>query len=467
MGRYKIPEDLYQYQKEDLERLLNTKINFLNLSEMGTGKTPTAIGLAMQGNFHKTLVVCPNSLKFEWKRQILEWTELEHVSIARKSCYRRLETLFEKVNGKEDPFFIINYESFRSERHLEILNLFPFDLLILDEVHRLRNPSTKQTKGMKSFLEVHPHCRVVGMTGSPIVNNPADLHTVLSLLYPEQYSPKARMDFINRYCFWAPGVYGIQILGPRNLDILREQTKSFTIRHTKKEVLSQLPDKYYRKVILEMGEEQREVYRQMEEELFALLDEGEPIYATSVLAKLLRLRQINLEPHILGISNSSSSKTEFIEDLIEDMSDKLVVFSCFETYISYISSRIKVPHIVITGKVPVEERSGLVKRFQEDPSIRLCLGTVQTMGEGLTLTAASNVVFADRWWNPAVNVQAEDRLHRIGQKGSVRVIIPVNDRSVDSSLDRILEAKASYSKAYLGDSAVIREVIEDLRSGRS
>lgn len=465
MGKHKIPEDLYQYQKEDLEKLLHTKINFLNLSEMGTGKTPTAIGLAMSGGFHKTLIVVPNSLKFEWQRQILEWTDLDHVSVAKKSCNRRLETLFEKVNGEENPFFIINYESFRAEKHLEILNLYPFDLLILDEAHRLRNPNTKQTKGLRSFIEAHPHCRVVAMTGSPIVNNPADLHTVLSLLYPDKYSPRARMDFINRYCYWSPGRYGIQIQGPRNLDVLREETRHFTIRHTKKEVLAQLPDKYYRKVILEMDEEQREAYRQMEEELFVLLDEGEPIYATSVLAKLLRLRQLNLEPHILGV-DKPSSKTEFLEDLIEDISGKLVVFSCFETYIDYIHHRLKTPHVFITGKVPSEERSGLVKKFQEDPSIKICLGTVQTMGEGLTLTAASDVVFMDRWWNPSMNLQAEDRLHRIGQKSSVQVIIPVNDESIDSSLDRILEAKASLSNAYLGDTQVMREVMDDLRTMR-
>jgi SNF2 family DNA or RNA helicase len=273
------------------------------------------------------------------------------------------------------------------------------------------------------------------------------------------------MSFIEKYCYWSPGRYGIQILGPKNLEVLREETRPFTIRHTKKEVLQQLPDKYYRKVVLEMGPDQRETYRQMEEELLALLDEGEPIYATSVLAKLLRLRQINLEPHILGISNSSSSKTEFIEDLIEDMSDKLVIFSCFVTYISYLSNRIKTPHVFITGKVPVEERSSLVKKFQEDSSIKLCLGTVQTMGEGLTLTAASSVVFADRWWNPAQNLQAEDRLHRIGQKSSVQVIIPVNSDSIDESLDRILEAKSALSSAYLGDSAMIREILDDLRSG--
>lgn len=464
---HSIPGDLYSYQQEDLDRLLSTDTSQMILSEMGTGKTPIAIGLGSSGNYGKVLIVCPKTLQLEWLRQIEEWTG-QSPSIARRGCYRRLEPLFDDILGiKDTPFFILNYESFRTRRHLDILNVYPFDLVILDEAHKLRNPRTKQTKGMYEFLLTnHPKTRVIPMTGSPIVNNPADLFTLLCLVKPEDFKLNHRMQFIDRWCHWRRTKYGIKVTGVRDMEGLRRRTADFTIRRTKKEVLPFLPDKYFRRVLLEMDDDQREVYKSMEKDLFVMLDEeGQQLYASSVLAQLMRLRQINLDPILLG-KNVSSSKTDFLKELFEEIEGdnrKLVVFSCFESYIDYLDKIIPIPHVVITGKVPANERARNVVRFQNDPNIPLVFGTIQTMGEGITLTAASDVVLVDRWWNPMANNQAIDRLHRISQKNAVQVILPINERSIDKSLDRILAAKESLASAYLGDTTMIQETIEDLR----
>lgn len=461
-----LPDDLFQYQKEDLDRLQSTEGNLMITSEMGTGKTPIAIGLGELGNYGKVLVVCPKTLQLEWVRQIEEWTGCEP-SLGRGGYYKRLKPLFDDLLGiKDTPFFVLNYESFRTSTYRDILNKYPFGLVILDEAHKLRNHKTKQTKGMFEFiLEYQKKAKLVPMTGSPIVNNPADLYTLLCLVKPDDFKLNARMQFIDRWCYWRKTRYGLKVTGIKDMEGLRRRTADFTIRRTKAEVLPFLPEKYFRRVLLDMEDDQREVYKQMEKELFAQLDDGEELYAASVLAQLMRLRQINLHPGILGIS-ASSSKTTFLRELFEEIDGngrKLVVFSCFESYIDLLDKTTSIPHIVISGKIPNEIRARNVAKFQADPRIKLAFGTIQTMGEGITLTAASDVVLVDRWWNPMANNQAIDRLHRISQKNAVQVIIPINDKSIDSSLDRILRAKEDLSTAYLGDQAIIQETIDDLR----
>ena len=466
-SQHSIPSSLFEYQREDVDRILDSPGNWLVLSEMGTGKTPEALSVSLLGGFKRTLIVCPNTLKLEWARQIDEWLDMKY-GISKQNIYIRLKDLFNSAIGKEElPFFIVNYETFRSKMQRDVLNLYPFDLIILDEAHHIRNPHTQQARGMFEFLlEHHADSKLLLLTGSPIVNNPADLHTLLCLCKPEEFKTKSRMVFIDKYCYYYHSRFGLQIYGVRDLEGLRKRTDPYTVRRTKKEVLKYLPEKYYRNVILDMEDAQRKAYDEMESGLMTMLANGEPLWAPSVLSQLTRLRQINLDPHILGI-DASSSKTEFLDDLVDSTNEKLVVFSCFEKYIDLLHQRYsKIPHIVITGVVPVSERASAVKLFQNDDSVRLALGTIQCMGEGITLTAASNIVLVDRWWNPAVNNQAIDRLHRIGQKNAVQVILPVNDKSIDKSLDRILAKKATMSEAYLQDKNILREVVDDLRESR-
>lgn len=512
---YTIPDSLFSYQKEDLDRLLSCEDGFLNLSEMGTGKTPVSIGLALKGNYFKTLIVCPKSLMLEWKRQIIEWTGIIP-TVARRGCYRRLEPLTDEVlkGTPYNPFFIVNYETFATLRHRECLEQYPFDLMIMDEAHRLKNPRAKRTRGMRLFLDVQKQVRVIALTGSPIVNNPADLHTILTLVRPDKFTPEGRNNFIRDFCTftevpmgkrcpackfktgrWSPmwqcprcgtELYNlpskIKITGIHNMEELRKITAPYTIRRTKKECLPFLPDKYYRKVLLSMKSDQWEVYRQMEDELFILLDSGEEMWAASVLSKLTRLRQLNLEPRVIG-SGKSSAKTDFLLDLLEDnlkedsikVTDgtnghpkkKVVIFSCFEKYIYYLHHLLPYKHVCITGMNSMEERAEAVKQFQNDPDIRICMGTIQCMGEGVTLTAADTVILMDRWWSPALNHQAEDRLHRIGQKNAVEIIIPVIEHTVDESFDKILQRKEALSQEFLNDNDTIAEVLTDLRQNRT
>lgn len=460
MTKFDLSRDLYPYQAEDADRM-SSDGNWLNLSEMGVGKTPVAIQVVEQGNYQLPLIICPNSLKLEWRRQISEWTDQQCVT-SKQDPYTKFGDIIRSLKRGDAKYIITNYETLRSDQHLELLNLIPFDCIIFDEVHKLRNPKTKLTRGVWKFLNSYPSAKILCLTGSPIVNYPNDLYTTLSLAKPKEYPRDLKhwRWFMYEYCYWTEGRYGPYIYGSRRLPQLKQRMEPFTVGRTKEEILPFLPEKYYQRTELEMKPDQRKLYNQMENELRILLDDGEPLWSTSVLATLTRLRQINLDPEIVGVT-CSSAKTEYLSDLVQSAT-KLVIFSCFERYIHLLHlllEKLKVKHIVITGEVASDKRIPLVQQFQNDDKIRVCLGTLQTMGEGLTLTAASTVALVDRWWNEPMNQQAIDRLHRIGQKNAVQVLLPICSRSVDEALDAILQRKYEASQAYYKEDAVREQIL--------
>jgi SNF2 family DNA or RNA helicase len=505
MSKYHLTEDFYTFQKVDYQRLMDDPTSYLQLSEMGVGKTPVSIGVALSGKYKKTLVVCPKTLRLEWDRQIREWSDVPP-TVCRRGSSRRLEPLFDDFMGKAppNPWFIVNYETFRTRRHLEVLNDYPFDLIIFDEAHKMRNPRTRLTRGVFEFLEHHQKSRVICMTGSPIVNRPADLHTLLRMVRPETYTRLNRTAFEDHYTLierknfrrcsqckklvpyqfmgYSPQICpscgnGLfrhfitkKVKGVKNLSELRKETDPFTIRRTKAEVFPDMPSKYYRKVSLEMDSQQRELYKKMENELFVLLDSGEPLWAPTVLAQLTRLRQLNLDPHILGVS-CSSIKTDFLQELLEGMNGSpLVAFSTSDAYCQYLHSLPWLPkHIMITGQTPSDERVQLAQEFQNDDSIKLAIGTMAVMGEGITLTRASDVISLDSWWTPTVHDQAYSRVHRATQTRAVQIIEPSVLNSIDQSMVEIRNRKMAMAGEYLGEDSnaeVIEEVLADMRKRR-
>lgn len=469
MTKYHLPDSLYEYQRLDGNKVATTDQNFLLCHEMGVGKTPITIWAIEQSGYKFPLVVCPNSLKFEWAKQIKEWTGRKS-AISRPGTYSRLgDFVYSLKDGIK--YRIMNYETLNNDDNRHLLEHFPFDAIVFDEIHKLRNTKTSHLKKIVrntwEFLNFFPNAKIIGLSGSPIMNYPDDLYGPLSTCFPDRY-PRKMVDlrnFMRRYMLYASGRFGSYAYGSRDILGLKEETKDLIIRRTKKEVLSFLPDKYYQRPELEMKVDQRKVYNQMERELKVLLDTGEPLWSPTVLSTLTRLRQINLDPKIVGVS-SSSAKTEFLYDLIESTDEKLVIFSCFERYIYLLSEILKAwgkDCTVVTGPVPVEKRAREVARFQEDDNCKIFLGTVQTAGEGITLTASSTVVLTDRWWNEPANMQAVDRLHRIGQKEAVQVILPICADSIDSVLDAILQRKHEASQAYFQESEVRNSVFSTLK----
>ena len=476
--QFNIPEDLFEHQKEDVRQMLQSPKNYLVLSEMGVGKTPEAISVAMGMKAQDVLVLVPKSLRLEWGRQIEQWTGVKPV-VCHRGSSRSLNPLFEEKvipwrDGKDvSPFFILNYDSFRKQDHKDLITGYPWDLIIMDEVHHLRNSDTKTTRQVLSFLEEMKDTRVIMMTGSPIVNSPLDFYTFLRMQNQVRYSAKNRIEFLNQYAYWQPYRSKPKIFGTKNEAQFRREIAPFTIRRKKEDVLKFLPEKYERLADLEMDDDQREVYTKMASELVVMLDDGEEFNAPGVLALLQRLRQINLDPRLIGMDRSSS-KTEFLLEMVEDFADggdngaprKLVVFTTYATYVELLSKefdKLGVKYVAFSGKTPDDKIAPQVKAFQEDPEIQVAIGTIKVMGEGITLTAASDVVLMDRWWTPAANNQAIDRLHRPGQENAVQIILPSNDKSIDQTLDDILNSKKAMTDSLLSEGSIMADFMDSFR----
>lgn len=470
--KFQLPSSLYAYQQEDGSKVAEDPArNWLLTHEMGVGKTPISIYAIEKAGYKYPLIVCPNSLRYEWARQIKEWTG--HESAVSGNYYAsggKMGQIIRSILTEQyRKYRIINYETLRLDV-VEILKLIPWDVVVFDEIHKLRNPYPnklkKIVKGTWDFLTAIGNPKIIGLSGSPIVNYPNDLYGLLATVFPDKYprTMASLRQFMYKYALWTTGAHGSYAYGSHDIPRLREETKDLMIRRTKKEVLPFLPDKYYQRPELEMQEGQRKIYNQMETELKILLDTGEPLWSPSVLSTLTRLRQINLDPAILG-ATSSSAKTEYILDLLESTNEKVVIFSCFEHYIELLArlfDKEGYSYVKVTGQVKPEDRSEAVRKFQET-DVKIFLGTIQCAGEGITLTAASTVVLADRWWNEPQNQQAIDRLHRIGQKNAVQVILPIVKKSVDQVLDDILQRKHDASNSYYQESEVRDAIFGSIR----
>lgn len=465
-SHYTIPDDLMPHQKEDIARILNSSTSIMNLSEMGTGKTPIAIGVAEMGKYKSVLVLVPKPLRLEWELQIKEWTQ-SRVEVCRRGASRRLDPLFMALKRGDAPkYFILNYDSFRLKRIEEIITEYPWDLVILDEAHQLRNDRTNTTRGLIKFLKENSKADVLPMTGSPVVNSGLDMYTLLMCTDASSFTLQNRTTFLDEYFYWTVGRQRPKIFALKRPDAYHQFMDKRVILRKKVDILKDLPDKYYRRALLEMEDDQRETYDNMLENLIIELDSEEGNYfAGSILAQLTRLRQLNLDPRILGL-DKSSSKTDFIMDMVESSTNKLVIFSTFAQYIELLAQDFRergIKFISITGKTNSDHIVPLSQQFQNDPDIQVAIGTHKVMGQGIDLYAAQDVILADRWWTPAANNQAVDRLHRIGQKNAVQVITLSNDGSVDQVLDGVIERKAAESDLMLNESTVIEEVLQDLR----
>ena len=464
--RFSLPDDLMPHQVEDIARILNSHTPIMNLSEMGTGKTPVAIGVAEMGGFQNVLVLVPKPLRLEWKLQIQEWTE-SRIEVCMKGASRRLNPLFEALKRGEAPkYFILNYDTMRLDRLKEIITEYPWDLIIEDEAHQIRNDRTTTTRGLLEFLTENSKAKVLPMTGSPVVNSGLDMYTILMTTDPLSFTTKNRHVFLDEYFYWTTGRERPKIFALQRPTAYYNFMDKRTIQRKKKDVLKDLPEKYYRRTLLEMEDDQREIYDNMLENLIIELDSEEGNYfAGSILAQLTRLRQLNLDPRILGL-DKSSSKTDFILDMIDSGPDKLVIFSTFAQYIDILAEELRkreVEFVSITGKTDSDKIVALSQKFQNDPSVKVAIGTHKVMGQGIDLYAAQDVILADRWWTPTANNQAVDRLHRKGQKNAVQVITLTNDGSVDAVLDAVIERKALESDLMLNEATTIEEVLQDLR----
>jgi SNF2 family DNA or RNA helicase len=385
--------------------------------EMGLGKTIQTIAFLLCEQNKKTFIVCPTSLIYNWKE------ELEKFAPSLKVLIVHGPERIERINGiSEYDVILTTYGTLRKDigHYGDII----FDYCIIDEGQNIKNASTQNTKVIK---EIKAKTRFA-LTGTPIENNLTELWSIFDFVMPGYLYSKEKFEekFILR--------------GEDNLEGLKILIKPFILRRTKKEVMRELPDKIEKKFFVEMTASQKTVYSNYIKRIRDIMKNNvdEKI---EILSYLTKLREICLDPSlILEDYDGGSGKLNVAVELIKEHTDsggKVLLFSQFTSALVKIEELLNKQEIKffhLDGKTKPKDRIKRVKEFNGSESVKVFLISLKAGGTGLNLTAANLVIHFDPWWNPAVEDQATDRAHRIGQTNIVEVIRLVSKGTIEEKI---------------------------------
>lgn len=419
--------------------------------EMGLGKTIQAIGVVnADESIKRILIICPATLKINWKRELEKW-------LVRKLSIE----IINNGSSFDSDVAIINYDLLG--KYHEELRARTWDLLIVDECHYVKNPKAQRTQEIFGRWDRDPEKvttaisakRRIFMTGTPILNRPIELWPILrstGLFKSWKY-------YVKKYCAAYYNRYGWDVSGSSNLSELQDYLRTkLMVRRLKKDVLSELPDK--RRQVVELPatgcedviDAENESWADYEERLedaraaVELAKAGEVDEYEQAVAKLREISSVAFT-EISALRHETAlakipTVVEHINGVLEE-TDKVVVFAHHHDVIERLRESFPDMSVTLTGEDSMEERQHAVDSFQNDLQVRIFIGSIKAAGVGITLTAASHVVFAELDWVPGNVTQAEDRLHRIGQRGCVLVQHLVLDGSLDVKFAKTLVEKQS------------------------
>lgn len=392
--------------------------------EMGLGKTIQTIAFLLSEENKRTLIVCPTSLIYNWKEEFERFAPRLKVGIVHG--VERLEVI-ESIDNYN--VILTTYGTLRmdAEKYSNII----FDYCIIDEGQNIKNVSTQNTKVVK---EIKAECKFA-LTGTPLENNLTELWSIFDFIMPGYLYSKESFEE--------------KFLTPAgdNLDNLKLLIKPFILRRTKKEVIHELPDKIEKKFFVEMTAAQKAVYSTYIEKVRNLLKnntEGK----VEVFSYLTRLRQICLDPSLIlegyeGGSGKLNIAMELIKNHIESCS-KVLLFSQFTSVLEKVGVKLKeegIEFYQLDGKTRPQDRIQRVRDFNSGQHIKVFLISLKAGCTGLNLTSANLVIHFDPWWNPAVEDQASDRAHRIGQTSVVEVVRLVAKGTIEEKIILLQESK--------------------------
>lgn len=450
---YRMPEHLhlYPFQVEDLRRM-DSMPHVLMFHEMGLGKTIMAINHIMEKDLLPALIISPKSLKLNWYDEIEKWTGLK--SLYTESADEAVEVYFNPETDRRN-FFLLHHEALAycsGDPVREMLTRIGWKTVLLDEAHRFRNLHAERTRTLLEFSGRDKSTKFMLLTGTPIVNSTFDLFPMLKLIGAEDNTE----SFLDSYTRGHQTNYGYKIYGSKNTEGLLDKLKDIRIRRTKEEVLKDLPEKLVQTIKLVMPESQRTTYDNFERMLCIMLDDGEPLTSSNVLSMVTRLRQLSLDPSIVG-KKTGSSKTQAILELLEQSQDKWIVASTSKKYIKLLEEKIP-GMLIMTGDESLLERYNNQRKFRENPMVKVLGVTMQTGGVGWNFQVANQIIIADPWFNAATIDQQIDRVHRLGQKKRVSVYKLVNERSIDEDIYEIIDRKSKIAEEFNLTSTIAKKI---------
>lgn len=488
---------LYNHQKDFLKYAIDRQNNgnlngFVVCDEPGLGKTIEAINLALYNKEkyeikHCLIICCVNTSKYNWQSEVFDHTNGEYEGYilgTRKlkrgginyngSSQDKLEdlenlTMYGEKDGEPLPYFLImNVESLRMKvkktkkfplrnRLLKLINDNIINMIVVDEVHKNLSPSSIQGSNLIYIKDRQKsNCIWLPMTGTPIVNQPTDLFLTLKLV--NAHSIKTEQAFKYNFCVF--GGFGMhEIIGYKNIDMLKSLLQGNMIRRTKEDVLD-LPDKIE---MIEYVENTKYQQRLMSMIIGELGENKESIISSlNPLAQMMRLRQVNGSPEIidceLEINQNYFKKNAKITRLVELLDDilardeKVIVFSNWveplRTIYTLLSDEYNM--CVFTGTMNEKTRQNQKQKFLKDPESKILLGTIGALGTTHTLTVANNVIFYDEPWTAADRQQAIDRVHRISTSKAVNIYTLLSKDTIDERVHNLLYSKKVVS-SYIVD----------------
>jgi SWI/SNF-related matrix-associated actin-dependent regulator 1 of chromatin subfamily A len=396
---------------------------FLNADDQGIGKTiETLMWIQLHRNKIPVAIICPASLKLNWERETEKWLPNPFIEILSGT----------KIWKTSADILILNYDiAFAWLPELKRRNL---QILVLDECHALKASSARRTKAVKKIAKGIPH--ILALSGTPILNRPVEIYNTIQIINPDLF-PNF-MAFTLRYCNRKHNGFGWTYNGSSHADELNSILLSnCMIRRKKQDVLKELPDKVYS--FVPMALDNLKEYKEAEKSFIAYIrqtkgnEAAERIKRIEQLAKIEGLKQLAVQGKLLQV-------IDWIKEFLET-GNKLVVFCVHKFVVNSLMTEFKEIAVKIDGSVATNKRQILVDAFQNDEKIRLFVGNIKAAGEGITLTASSNVAILELPWSPKTIDQAGDRVHRIGQKDSVTIYYLLAQNTIEEKIAKLLDAK--------------------------
>lgn len=447
-----VQAELRPYQKEGfdfLAHLTDCRLGGILADDMGLGKTLQTLAYILWlrqragKKARPVLVICPASVLHNWRREAEKFTPSLKVLVLESGAARH--NLRQQI--PQHDLVVTNYALLR--RDLEALQKFDFQALVLDEAQFIKNPSAQVTQCVKQLQASHR----LALTGTPLENRLLDLWSIVDFVQPGYLGTQA--DFNEMY----EGGKDDGATQRINRRRLSAKLRPLMLRRLKQQVAKDLPDRIEERRDCDLGDEQRKLYlaelrRSREQVMQALQTKGLAQSRMHVLAALTRLRQICCHPTLVG-SDTASGKTETLFELLEPLlaaGEKVLIFSQFVEMLKLLERDCRtreVPTHVLTGNT--KDRQEVVRLFQEDQRACVFLLSLRAAGTGLNLTTASYVILYDPWWNPAVEAQAIDRSHRIGQTKTVNAYRLIAPGTVEEKIWDLQQRKAKTISDVLGE----------------
>jgi SWI/SNF-related matrix-associated actin-dependent regulator 1 of chromatin subfamily A len=457
--------NMYPYQCQGTSYIIDEKKVIVG-DAPGLGKTIQAIAAVVKMQAFPCLIICPSSLKLNWQREIHMWTDYKAMILSNQNqhSWEMFTDPSKNLFGVDSMthFFIVNYESLskyfvkniNKPKHRKFKlsdvefnkNITLFKSIVIDEIHRVKEPATLQaklTKGISSGKEI-----IIGLTGTPVVNKARDLASILAIIDKINYFG-GYDQFLNKYCQGWDGADNL-------IELNQKLTEHCFYRREKSDVLKDLPakvrhivpceittQKEYNDALKDLKDYLRK-YKQASDSEIARSMRGEVMVRIGILKNISARGKLN-------------DVIDYVKDIIES-GEKIVLFVHLREVGNYLKQMFP-SAMTVLGSDDNKARQLNIDKFQKDPETQVIICSIKAAGVGITLTASSRVAFVELPWHPADTEQCEDRCHRIGQKDSVQCTYFLGKNTIDNWIYSVINGKRQLSNDITGARNDVKENI--------